>query len=107
MPRPTAVSNSMNAETTPSPSSVAVSRILNPAGSVAASRAVSMSAMPSRPSSVLMFQVNATRSRQKESTANLPTIRSMSRAASASSKSASHASMRSWGEVAAARASTV
>ena len=91
----------MNADTTPPPSSVAGSRVRNPVGSVGASRSVSMSAMPSRPSTVLMFQVKATRSRQKESTANLPTTRSMSRLAIASSKSASHASMRSWGDVAA------
>ena len=69
-PRPTAVSNWMNAETTPE-SSVASSSVRKPDGSVWASRDVSMSAIPSRPSTVLMFQVNATRSRQELSVANL------------------------------------
>ena len=44
-----------------------------------------------------MFQVNATRSRQKLSMANFATARSMSRTASAASKSASQASTRSCG----------
>ena len=45
-----------------------------------------------------MFQVKETRSRQKLSMANFATTRSMSRTASAASKSASQASMRSCGE---------
>ena len=70
MPRPTAVSNSMNADVT-SPSTVGVSLVRKSDGSVEASRSPSMSAISSRPSTVLMFQVNATRSRQKLSVANL------------------------------------
>ncbi len=79
---------------TPSASS-GVSVVRNPEGSVSSSRAESMSAICSRPSTVLMFQVNDTRSRQKLSSANLPATRSMSRAARADSKSASQASTRS------------
>ncbi len=74
-----------------------VSRVRKPDGSVPSRRAPSMSAIWSRPSTVLMFQVNETRSRQKLSTANLPTARSISRAASAASKSASHSSTRCCG----------
>ena len=90
----------MNAEAT-SPSAVASSRVRKPDGLVSASRACSMSATPSRPSTVLRFQVKETRSRQKQSTANIATTRSTSRTANAASKSANHASTRACGVMAA------
>jgi hypothetical protein len=65
--------------------------VRKPLGSMWSRQARSISATPSRPSTVLMFQVNDTRSRQKQSVANIPAAFSASRARSADSKSASHA----------------
>ncbi len=68
-----------------------------PAGGRCASRHPrSRSATPSRPSTVVRFQVKETRSRQKQSVANRPAARSTSRAVRASSKSASQRSTRCW-----------
>src|SRR6266705_2965254 len=49
-----------------------------------------MSRTPSGPSMVTMFQVNATRSRQKQSSTNRPAAASMSLVVRALSKSANH-----------------
>ncbi len=68
MPRPTAVSKANHAVTTPS-SSAGGSVVRNPDGSVCSSVALSRSATPAGFSTVVMFQVKDTRSRQKLSVA--------------------------------------
>ena len=62
-PRATAVSKLNQASMTP-PASVASPSTAKPEGRTSASRACSISPMAAGPSCVLMFQVNATRSRQ-------------------------------------------
>ena len=85
-PRPAAVSNAIHASVTP----VGLRRAARSCASRAAARAracaSSMSSTPAGPSTVLMFQVNATRSRQKLSSANSSAAAAPSPAASASSK---------------------
>ncbi len=97
VPRPTAVSKAIHAVTTP-PSSVGSSVVRKPLGSAVSSVAVSIVATPSGFSTVLRFQVNATRSRQKDVAANMPLARSTSRLVSALSNECSHASTRAPGE---------
>jgi hypothetical protein len=63
-PRPISVSNAIHASITPS-ASVGSSVVRQPRGLVCASVWSSISRTPARSSTVLMFQVNETRSRQK------------------------------------------
>ena len=72
--------------------SVGGSVVRQPRGFVCASVASSMSLTPSRPSTVLMFHVNETRSRQKLSSVNSSAAAALSPSASALSKRESHAS---------------
>ncbi len=81
--------------TTP-PSSVGGSLVRKPEGEVLSRVWLSRSLTPSRPSTVLRFQVKAIRSRQYDVGANSAAALSTSRAVSACSKSASQASARSW-----------
>ena len=90
-PRPVSVSNSIQASAMPS-ASVGGSVVRQPRGFVCASVASSMSLTPSRPSTVLMFHVNETRSRQKLSSVNSSAAAALSPSASALSKRESHAS---------------
>ena len=87
-PRPTAVSNSIHASSTPS-APVGGSAARKSRGSVVCRVASSRSRTPSGPSAVVMFQLKATRSRQKHVGANSSTARSTSRAVSAAWNSAS------------------
>lgn len=89
-PRPTAVSKTSQASTTPSLSEAGPSS-RQPAGRTPARTELSIAAISSRPSSVRMFQVKATRSRQKHSSPKSATTAATSPAASAGSKRASHA----------------
>jgi hypothetical protein len=98
-PRPTAVSNSNHAVTTPS-SSVGGSVVRKPEGRVESRVWRSRSATPSGFSTVVMFQVKETRSRQNEVGANISLARSTSPAVRASSKAANQASTRDCGSVA-------
>ena len=63
LPRPTAVSNAIHAVTTPS-ASVGSSVTRNPVGRMRRAVSPTRSATPDGPSTVVMFQVNATMSRQ-------------------------------------------
>ena len=88
-PRPTSVSNSIQASVTPS-ASAGGSVVRQLRGFVCPSAWSSMSLTPAGPSTVLMFQVNETRSRQKPSSAKSSEAAALSPSVSASSKRDSH-----------------
>ena len=86
-PRPAAVSKSIQASTTPpAPAGSSPSVIFQPRGCTQGSVWSSIALIAARPSSVLMFQVNATRSRQKQSSVNRAAAAAVSPADSASPK---------------------
>ena len=87
-PRATRVSNVNQASVTPS-ASLASPSSAKFEGCVSASRAASIARIAPAPSCVRMFQVKATRSRQKPSASNSATVASTSLRASAAPKSAS------------------
>src|SRR5262249_29329170 len=89
LPRPVAVSKPIHAVVIPSAVSGG-SVACHPLGCVLSSVKSSIRLISSGPSNVLMFQVNATRSRQKLSSWNRAAAASLSPALIAWSKSASH-----------------
>ena len=85
VPRPTAVSNAIQASVMPS-ASEGGSVVRQPLGRTCGSWDSSIARISAGPSSVLMFQVKATRSRQKPSSPNSSDAATASPSASACSK---------------------